>query len=125
MCLSEWEGSLGEMVTCICMAEYLHCSPEATTILLISYTPMQNVFGIKKIKFKKTMKIKKKLSSVDKVGFSSRPLQAQDFLIIFLGIMREIKTPRCFYRFFFLNYFGKQISQNYLVKWIYYRGKYY
>ena len=88
------------MVTCICMAEYLHCSPEATTILLISYTPMQNVFGVKKIKLKKTMKIKKKLSSVDKVGFSSRPLQAQDFLIIFLRIMREIKTPRCFYRFF-------------------------
>ena len=41
------------MVTCICMAEYLHCSPEATTILLISYTPMQNVFGVKKIKLKK------------------------------------------------------------------------
>ena len=26
----------------ICMAESLHCSPETTTILLISYTPTQN-----------------------------------------------------------------------------------
>ena len=35
-----WEGSLGEMDTC--MAESLHCSPETITTLLISYTPIQN-----------------------------------------------------------------------------------
>ena len=46
------------------------------------------------------MKTKKKLSSVDKVGFSSGPLWAQKFLIIFLRIMREINTSSCFYRFF-------------------------
>ena len=49
-----WDGSLvengymyiygvwGRMVTCICMAKSLHCSPETITTLLISYTPMQN-----------------------------------------------------------------------------------
>ena len=35
-----WEGSLGEMDTC--MAESIHCSPETITTLLISYTPIQN-----------------------------------------------------------------------------------
>ena len=28
--------------------EFLHCSPETTTTLLISYMPMQNVCGVKK-----------------------------------------------------------------------------
>ena len=37
------------MDTCICMAESLCCSPEATTSLLICYTPIQNAFGVKKI----------------------------------------------------------------------------
>ena len=32
------------------MAESLHCSPEATTTLLISYTQIQNVLGVKKNK---------------------------------------------------------------------------
>ena len=40
------------MYTCICMAEFLHCSPETTTTLLIGYTPKQNkklkVWGKKK-----------------------------------------------------------------------------
>ena len=31
------------------MAESLHCSPETITTLLIAYTPMQNVFGVKKL----------------------------------------------------------------------------
>ena len=35
-------GVWGRMDTCICMAESLHCSPETTTILLISYNPIQN-----------------------------------------------------------------------------------
>ena len=41
------------MDTCICMAESLHCSPETITTLLIGYTSIQNVFGVKKIKLKK------------------------------------------------------------------------
>ena len=32
------------------MAEFLHCSPETTTTLLISYIPVQNVSGVKKKK---------------------------------------------------------------------------
>lgn len=39
--------------TCSCLAESPHCSPETTTSLLISYIPMQNVFGVKKLKFLK------------------------------------------------------------------------
>ena len=35
-------GVWGEIDTCICMAESLHCSPEIITTLLISYTPIQN-----------------------------------------------------------------------------------
>ena len=84
------------------------------------------MFLVLKNKIKEKIQTKKKLSSVDKIGFSIRLLQAQDFLIIFLRIIREINTPSCFYRFFFFfffYYFGKQISQNYVVKWIYYRGK--
>ena len=37
------------MDACFCMAEFLYCSPETITTLLIGYTPKQNVFGIKKI----------------------------------------------------------------------------
>ena len=35
-----------------CVAESLRSSPETITMLLISYNPVQNVFGVKKIKFK-------------------------------------------------------------------------
>ena len=45
-----WRGVLGRMDTCICMTESLHCSPEAITTLLIGYTPIQNVFVLKKKK---------------------------------------------------------------------------
>ena len=42
----------GRMDTCICMAESLSCSQlrvaETTTTLLIGYTPIQTVSGIKK-----------------------------------------------------------------------------
>ena len=31
-----------------CMAESLHCSLEIITTLLIGYTPIKNVFGVKK-----------------------------------------------------------------------------
>ena len=42
-------GVLGRMDPGVCMAESLHCSPETVTTLVISYTPIQNVFGVKKI----------------------------------------------------------------------------
>ena len=32
----------GRMDACVCMAEFLHCSPETTTMWLIGYTPIQN-----------------------------------------------------------------------------------
>ena len=34
-----WEGSLGRMDTCICMAESLCCPPEAITAWLVGCTP--------------------------------------------------------------------------------------
>ena len=43
-------GSWGRMGACICMAESLCCSPETTSTFLICYTPVQNVFGVKKLK---------------------------------------------------------------------------
>ena len=56
LCASlDGRGAWGRMETCICMAEFLYCSPETIT-LLVGYTPIQNVFGIKnnnKIKIKK------------------------------------------------------------------------
>ena len=42
------------MDTCVCMAAFLHCSPEIITILLISCTPIEN----KKFKLKKLKKLK-------------------------------------------------------------------
>ena len=38
-----WEGSLGGMDTCTCMAESLRCSPETLTTLLIGYIPIENL----------------------------------------------------------------------------------
>ena len=52
--------SLGEMDTSICMAESLCCSPETTTTFLIGSTPIQNVFGVKKIKLQKWLNFKKR-----------------------------------------------------------------
>ena len=43
-------GFWKRMDTCTCMAESLHCSPETITTLLIDYLPIQNDFGVKKIK---------------------------------------------------------------------------
>ena len=48
-----WEGVGGRIDTRICMAEFLHYSLETTTILSISYIPIQNVFGVKKLKLNK------------------------------------------------------------------------
>ena len=35
------------MDTCICTTESLHSPPETITILLIGYTPIQNILGVK------------------------------------------------------------------------------
>ena len=52
LCASlDGRGDWGRMDTGISMAESLHCSPESIT-LLTSYTPIQNVFGVKKNKNK-------------------------------------------------------------------------
>ena len=40
------------MDTCTHVAEFLHCSPESITTLLIGYIPIQNVFDVKKNKIK-------------------------------------------------------------------------
>jgi len=53
MCQPGGKRVWGRMDICICMAEFLHCSPEVITTLLIGYIPIQNVFGVKKIRFKK------------------------------------------------------------------------
>ena len=53
---------LGEMDTSICMAESLCCSPETTTTLLISYTPIQN----KKLNITKKNQIKLCLSKISR-----------------------------------------------------------
>ena len=47
-----------------CMAESLHCSLEIITTLLIGYTPIQNVFGVKKIKIKKKVTLKNSLEYI-------------------------------------------------------------
>ena len=43
-----WQGGLGENGYMYNMAETLSCPPETTTTLLISSTPTQNVFVLKK-----------------------------------------------------------------------------
>ena len=40
-CQPDWEGALGRIDICVCMAESLHCSPETTTASSISYAPTQ------------------------------------------------------------------------------------
>ena len=43
-----WDGvGWGKMDTCLCLAESLHCSPQAIATLLISYTQIQNALGVK------------------------------------------------------------------------------
>ena len=66
-------GIWGRMDICIHMAEFLHCSPETITTLLIGYIPIQNVFGVKKKKREresawfinqKRLKLKKEIPSL-------------------------------------------------------------
>ena len=42
MCQPGWEEISGRMDTCICTAEFLHCSPEITTTLLTGNILVQN-----------------------------------------------------------------------------------
>ena len=62
LCASlDGRGLWGRTDTCICMAESLHCLPETISTLLIGYTTIENVFGVRKKKsIKKTLKKKKK-----------------------------------------------------------------
>ena len=63
------------MDTSVCMAESLHCSPEITTTLLIGYTPIQNVFGVKKLKLKKHTVFHCKVKRVEQIlGNDYQPL---------------------------------------------------
>ena len=56
----DWRGIRGKMDTCTHMAESFHCSPETIITLLTGYTPIQNVFGVKKKKIKNNVKILQK-----------------------------------------------------------------
>ena len=53
-----WERDLGRIDTCIRTAEFLCCSPQTITTLLISYNPVEN----------KKLKIKRKISRCLKVS---------------------------------------------------------
>ena len=54
LCVSlDGKGVWEKMDIYICMAVSLHCSSETITTLSIGYTPVQNVFGVKKLKKKK------------------------------------------------------------------------
>ena len=49
LCASlDGRGVWGRMDTCIYMADSLHYSPETITTLLVGYTPIRNVLGVKK-----------------------------------------------------------------------------
>ena len=47
VCQPDGSAVWGRMDTFLCMAESLCCSSETSTTLLICYTPLQNVFGVK------------------------------------------------------------------------------
>ena len=42
MCQTGRHGVWGRMDTCICVAEFFHCSPETSTTLLTGYSSVQN-----------------------------------------------------------------------------------
>jgi len=51
LCASlDGRGAWGRMDTCICMAEYPHCSPKTITMWLIDYIPIENYLDVKKLK---------------------------------------------------------------------------
>ena len=58
------KGLWWRLDTCVSMVESLPCLPETTTTLLIGYTPIQNVFGVKKIKIKKKVTLKNSLEYI-------------------------------------------------------------
>ena len=56
------------MDTCICMAKSICCSPEAITMLLIGYFPIQNKGFLKFIKDKTALKSLFKQTSQEVAG---------------------------------------------------------
>ena len=44
ICQAGWRGVWGRMDTCVCMAEFLLCSPETVSTLLNEYTLIQFFF---------------------------------------------------------------------------------
>ena len=51
LCASlDGRGAWGRMDTCVCMAEYPHCSPKTITMWLIDYIPIENYLDVKKLK---------------------------------------------------------------------------
>ena len=61
LCASlDGRGVWGRMDACVCLAESFHCSPETITTLLISYSPVQNGFGVKNKTLKNKLFGKKK-----------------------------------------------------------------
>ena len=69
---------------CGYMAKFICFLPETITALLIGYTPIQNVFGVKKIKIKKQNKKQTKDSARPKVRFQTTTLHKE--------ILNTIKT---------------------------------
>ena len=56
--LPGWEGSLGKNGYLECMAEFLSCSLETVTTLLISCTPIQNKLKKKKKESKELVQVR-------------------------------------------------------------------
>ena len=58
LCASlDGRGVWGRMDTCVCMADSLHYSPETITTLIVGYTPIRNVLGVKKNNLKIQIKV--------------------------------------------------------------------
>ena len=73
LCASlDGRGTWERMDTCTCMAESLCCSPETTTALLVSYTPIQNVFSVKIFLIKKNYNSNKIEQYIEAIYYSKK-----------------------------------------------------
>ena len=76
----------------VCVAKSLRCSPDTITTLLTGYTPIQNVFGIKKNKLIK-IKFKQKLININgKNQWNQKLFLYKDFLKIDKPLVKLITT---------------------------------